>query len=125
MDVSTTMANNTAECENEELVLEKVSSARVKRIIVCNKCGKGYSSYPTLFRHICDVDSDGKDSGYETNEEVMTVENKKRRAYCKTKAGIETKKKCKENANVKRHILNHLSMIHGSYVTIKKLVKML
>lgn len=57
--------------------------------------------------------------------------NEKRRAYYKTPAGIEMKKKYREKADVKRQILNHLSMIHVtkkaalSHETLEKLVKML
>ena len=133
MDVSTAMENNTAECENEELVLEKATKRKIgsgsvkatikndaKRKIVsgsvndkkqkistsglrrcpqcrrefwnyqdleehittncafCSECGESFSSYPTLYRHICNAHSDEKDLGYETKEEVTTVENKKR-----------------------------------------------
>ena len=57
--------------------------------------------------------------------------NDKRRAYYKTPAGIETKKKYKERADVKRKIINHLQSINVSSKaklckeTIEKLVEML
>ena len=92
---------------------------------ICDKCGESFSSIVTLGRHICQSHEyvDEEDSEYETNEDVTTVANKKCRD--KTKVGIASKRKYTEKANVKRHISNHLSMIHGSYETIKKLVKML
>ena len=72
---------------------------------------------------LCDRGKIGKNKKAEANE--------KRRAYYKTEAGIDTKRKYKEKANVKRQILNHLSMIHVSkkaslsHETIEKLIKML
>ena len=57
--------------------------------------------------------------------------NEKRRAYYKTDAGIETKRKYREKAAVKRQILNQLSMLnvskkaHLCHEKIENLVKML
>ena len=57
--------------------------------------------------------------------------NEKRRAYYKTPAGIETKKKYQERAEVKRQIINQLQMINVSTKAklckekIENLVKML
>ena len=148
------MENNTTEYENEKLVIDsnekgEMSSGSVKKINKnglkrknkshgirrCPKCGQIFWDDKELEEHIADhgkeveADSDEEKSDYEPWELIdmytSPETNKKRRAYYKTKAGLEAKKKCKENANVKRHILNHLSMIHGSYETIKKLVKML
>ena len=57
--------------------------------------------------------------------------NEKRRDYYKTPAGIETKKKYKERADVKRRIINQLQSINVSSKaklckeTIEKLVEML
>ena len=107
--------------------LEQKDRRKQANCEICDKCGESFSIFITLGRHIrqaCEYVDEEK-SGYETNEDVKAVANKKRRAYYKTKAGIETKRKYMEKANVKRHISNHLSMIHGSYETIKKLVKML
>ena len=150
MDVSTAMENNTTEYENEKLVLENAAKRKLsfgndedlKEHIATNE-NDTKRKIPILKRkqnrrkHVtCTVcfksmrgdklNSEEEKSDYEARDLIdMYATNKKRRAYCKTKAGIETNKKCKENANVKRHISNHLSMIHGSYETIKKLVKML
>ena len=55
----------------------------------------------------------------------------KRRAYYRTPAGIETKKKYKERADIKRRIINQLQSINVSTKaelskeTIEKLVRML
>ena len=147
------MENNTTECENEKLVIDsnekgemasgsvkvinkndsrKIKTSGVRR---CRQCKREFWKQKDLEEHIADhgneveADSDEEKSDYGARDLIdmyaRPATNKKHRAYCKTKAGIETKKKCKENANVKRHILNHLSMIHGSYESIKKLVKML
>ena len=57
--------------------------------------------------------------------------NEKRRAYYKTDAGLETKRKYKEKAAVKRQILDHLSMLnvskkaHLCHEKIENLIKML
>ena len=59
------------------------------------------------------------------------VANEKRRAYYKTPAGIETKKKYRERADVKRQIINQLQSINVSTKaalskeTIENLVKLL
>ena len=57
--------------------------------------------------------------------------NEKRRAYYKTDAGLETKRRYREKAAVKRQILNQLSMLNVSkkaylcHEKIENLVKML
>ena len=57
--------------------------------------------------------------------------NEKRRAYYKTPAGVDTKKKYRERADIKRQIINQLQSINVSTKaelskeTIEKLVKML
>ena len=57
--------------------------------------------------------------------------NERRRAYYKTPAGVETKKKFRQRADVKRQIINQLQAINVSTKaelckeTIEKLVKML
>ena len=57
--------------------------------------------------------------------------NEKRRAFYKTPAGIETKKKYRERADVKRQIINQLQLINVSNKAalskekIENLVKML
>ena len=59
------------------------------------------------------------------------VTNEKRKAYYQTPVGIETKRKYRERANVKRQIINQLQAINVSTKaelskeTIEKLVKML
>ena len=64
-------------------------------------------------------------------KEKRAVANEKRRAYCKTAAGIETKRRYCEKAAVKRQILNQLSMLnvsqkaHLCHEKIENLVKML
>ena len=64
-------------------------------------------------------------------KEKLTAANEKRRAYYKTEAGLETKRRYREKANVKRQILNQLTMLIVSkkaslcHETIEKLVKML
>ena len=64
-------------------------------------------------------------------KERTRVANEKRREYYKTEAGIETRRKYREKARVKREILNHLTMMNVSkkaYLcqeTIENLVKML
>ena len=66
-----------------------------------------------------------------TGKEKRAVANEKRRAYYKTKAGIETKRRYREKANVKRQILNQLSILnvskkaHLCHEKIEQLVKML
>lgn len=92
------------------------------------------------------IDFDAKSNW--TNEELHDIEtclcqrgkigkanraaaNEKRRAYYKTDAGIETKRKYREKAAVKRQILNQLSMLnvskkaHLCHEKIENLVKML
>ena len=64
-------------------------------------------------------------------KEKLAAVNEKRRAYCRTEAGLETKRRYREKANVKRQILNQLPMLNVSkkaslcHETIEKLVKML
>ena len=64
-------------------------------------------------------------------KEQKAVANEKRRAYYKTEAGIETKRKYREKVDVKRKILNHLVMLNVSkkaelcYEKIEQLIKML
>ena len=64
-------------------------------------------------------------------KEKLAAANEKRRAYYKTEAGLETKRKYREKANVKRQILNQLTMLNVSkkaslcHETIEKLIKML
>ena len=63
--------------------------------------------------------------------EKQTAANTKRRAYYKTEAGLETKRKSREKAEVKQKILNQLAMLNGSkkaelcHEKIEQLVKML
>ena len=47
-------------------------------------------------------------------KEQKAVANEKRRAYYKTEAGIETKRKYREKVDVKRKILNQLAMLNVS-----------
>ena len=67
----------------------------------------------------------------EQAKERLRVANEKRRAYYKTEAGMETKRKYREKAQVKRQILNQLSMLNVStkaylcHETIEQLIKML
>ena len=64
-------------------------------------------------------------------KEKRAVANEKRRAYYKTAAGIETKRRYCEKAAVKRQILNQLAMLNVSkkaqlcHENIENLVKML
>ena len=64
-------------------------------------------------------------------KEKRAVANEKRRAYYKTAAGLETKRRYREKANVKRQILNQLSILnvskkaHLHHEKIEQLVKML
>ena len=64
-------------------------------------------------------------------KEKLAAANEKRRAYYKTDAGLETKRRYREKANVKRQILNQLAMLnvskkaHLCHETIEQLVKML
>ena len=64
-------------------------------------------------------------------KEKLAAANAKQRAYYKTEAGLETKRKYREKAEVKRKILNQLSILIVSkkaelcHETIAKLVKML
>ena len=57
--------------------------------------------------------------------------NEKRKAYYQTPAGIETKKKYRERANVKRQIINQLQLINVSSKaelskeTIENLIRLL
>ena len=72
---------------------------------------------------LCTRGKIGKEKRIEANE--------KRRAYYKTAAGLETKRKYREKAAVKRQILNHLSMLNVSkkanlcHEKIEHLIKML
>ena len=67
----------------------------------------------------------------EKGKEKQAAANEKRRIYYKTEAGLETKRKYREKARVKREILNQLTMLnvskkaHLCHETIEKLVKML
>ena len=67
----------------------------------------------------------------EKGKERTRVANEKRRAYYKTEAGMETKRKYREKAQVKRQILNQLVMLnvskkaHLCHETIEQLIKML
>ena len=67
----------------------------------------------------------------ENGKERLRAVNEKRKEYYKTEAGIETKRKYREKARVKREILNHLTMMnvskkaHLCQETIENLVKML
>ena len=64
-------------------------------------------------------------------KEKRAAANEKRRAYYKTEAGIETKRKYREKAAVKRKILNQLTMLNVSkkaelcHEKIEQLIKML
>ena len=64
-------------------------------------------------------------------KEKKAAANEKRRLYYKTAAGIETKRKYREKAAVKRQIINQLSMLNVSkkavlcQKTIEKLMKLL
>ena len=62
-------------------------------------------------------------------KEERVAANGKRRAYYKTEAGLETKRAYREKANVKRQILNQLTVLNVSkrarHETIGELVKML
>ena len=151
MDVSTAMENNTTECENEKLIIgsnEKVkikmeseilkvinknglkSKIKTSGLRRCPQCRREFWNQKDLEEHIADH---GNEVDADSDEEKLvvidthpkTAGNKKRRAFSKTKGGSDIKWKYKEKDNVKRNILNHLSMMHGSYETIKKLVKML
>ena len=142
------------ECDKEKLAIKsnekgKMESEILKAVIKCdrkrkikNSCFRQCPICKSPFWKKKDLEEHMADHGYEANvnsdEEKLDYElrhvidthpktagNKKRRAFCKTKAGSDIKWKYKEKDNVKRNILNHLSMIHGSYETIKKLVKML
>ena len=68
--------------------------------------------------------------GKKGTEERAAV-NVKRRAFYKSRAGLEMKKACREKANARRQILNQLAMLdvlkkaHFCHETIGKLVKML
>ena len=151
MDVSTAMENNTTECENEKLIIGSNEKGKIKmeseilNVIYKNDLKRKNKTRGIRRCPICkspfwkkkDLEEHMADHGYEANvnsdEEKLdvidthpkTAGNKQRRAFCKTKAGSDIKWKYKEKDNVKRNILNHLSMMHGSYETIKKLVKML
>ena len=155
MDVSTAMENNTTECENEKLVIDsnekgKTMESEILKVINkndlkrkiktnglrrCLQCGRSFSTLSNLERHkkryhsirnerMVDDDSD-EEKLLVIDTHSKTAGNKKHRALSKTKGGSDIKWKYKEKDNVKRNILNHLSMMHGSYETIKKLVKML
>ena len=64
-------------------------------------------------------------------KEKQAAANAKRRAYYKTEAGLETKRKYREKAEVKRKILNQLAMINVSkkaelcHEKIEQLIKLL
>ena len=64
-------------------------------------------------------------------KEKIAVVNVKRRAYYQTDAGLETKRRYREKAAVKRQILNQLSMLnvskkaHLRHEKIENLIKML
>ena len=64
-------------------------------------------------------------------KDIRAAANEKRRAYYKTDAGLETKRRYREKADVKRRILNQLSMLnvskkaHLCHEKIENLVKML
>ena len=64
-------------------------------------------------------------------KEKQAAANEKRRAYYKTEAGQETKRKYREKAALKRQILNQLVMLnvskkaHLCHERIEQLVKML
>ena len=68
--------------------------------------------------------------GKKGTEERAAV-NGKRRAYYKTGAGLEMKKAYREKANMRRQIINQLTMLdvskeaHLCHETIEKPVKML
>ena len=68
--------------------------------------------------------------GKKCTEERAAV-NEKRRAYYKNGAGLQMKKAYPEKVNVRRHILNQLTMLdvskkaHLCHETREKLVKML
>ena len=119
---------------------------------VCNECDESFSTNVNLYLHIKSFHSNEEESGYESNADVhkdavnpvnsilvdlvqvknrKAEANKKRRAYYKTKAGLESTRKYKENNKMKRWILNHLFMSNLSkkaglsYEIIVKLLKML
>ena len=105
----------------------KDSRKRANRAF-CNNCRKSFSSNYNLYHHIKSVHCDKNESGYEANEDMHPVTNKKCGTYCKMKEG----KKCNDKANVKRQILNHyLSIINASkkasrsYKKIEKLLRIL
>ena len=64
-------------------------------------------------------------------KEKRAAANERRRAYYKTDAGLETKRRYREKAAVKRQILNQLSMMnvskkaHLCHEKIENLIKML
>ena len=64
-------------------------------------------------------------------KEKIVVVNVKRRAYYQTDAGLETKRRYREKADVKRWILNELTMLNVSkkaqlsHEKIENLIKML
>ena len=64
-------------------------------------------------------------------KEKRAAANERRRAYYKTDAGLETKRRYREKAAVKRKILNELSMLnvskkaHLCHEKIENLIKML
>ena len=66
-----------------------------------------------------------------TGKAKQAAANVKRRAYYKTEAGLETKRKYREKAEVKRKILNQLAMLNVSkkaylcHEKIEQLVKLL
>ena len=127
MDVSTEMENNTTEYKNEKLVPKNAAKRKLpfgneqdlkehakndtKRKIVILK--RKQDRYKPATCTVC-----FKSMRSNNLKLPMKVHRKKEKLNDNVNSG-------KENAIVKRHILNHLSMIHGSYETIKKLVKML
>ncbi len=145
-DVKTAMENNTTEYENEKLVIDsnekgempsgsvkvinKNDSKRKIKTSALRRCKRKFWKQKDLEEHIADHGNEGEADSDEEKLVVIdthpkTAGNKKHRALPKTKGGSDIKWKYKEKDNVKRNILNHLSMMHGSYKTIKKLVKML
>ena len=72
---------------------------------------------------LCDRGKKGK--------EKQAAANAKRRAYYMTEAGLETKRKYREKAEVKQKILNQLTMLNVSkkaepcHEKIEQLIKML
>ncbi len=105
------MASGSVKTINKNGLKRKNKSHGISR---CPQCRREFWNDKELEEYIADhgkeveADSDEEKSDYESREVIdmyaSPATNKKRRAYYKTKAGLEAKKKCKENANVKRHI---------------------